>query len=509
VRPPQTTEPGAEVAEGRARPAAAPRPAPVDRTPELRRPARPEKPPRPPKPRRPRTWAVRLGLSVVALTVAAAQLGLTPIIADAPMAAAIVPVLALGLLLAVAALCRFELFLAALLLLRPLVDVLKSGGPDLVQPTTLLSLLLLLIGPLWLVAQRRHSGRLPLTPLVLVTGAFLASFALSALGAADVADAGTHVLRAASWFVMFLLVRRLAADRRTLVVLLAAVAASAAIPALLSAQELLTPGMGLFMELKDGVYRLRGTFDQSNNYARYLMLVVLAAVAASTVLRRRARLVPLLAALAMLPLLFLTYARTAWIGLAAGLVVMAWVAGRRRLVAAVAVAGIALLAVPGVLGTLFALARPTTANMASQNNSLAWRLGYWREILTLGLQRPLTGLGPDGTVAATVDAKEPHNEYLRAAIEGGVIGLVAYLMLLAVAILVAVRVCRRANSPYERAVGLTGVGVVVALAVAGIASNIVLSVSFMWYFAVVLGVVDHVARSQYQRPVDAEESSWT
>ncbi len=301
MRPPQTTDPGPDVQEGRVRAPAASRPVPVDRAPERRPPARPQKPQRPARPRRPRTWAVRLGLATVALAVAAAQLGLTPLMADAPIAAAIVPVLAVGVLLAVTALCRFELFLAVLLLLRPLVDVLKSGGPDLVQPTTLLSLLLLLIGPLWLVAQRRHSGRLPLTPLVLVTGAFVLSFALSAVGAADVADAGTHVLRALSWFVMFLLIRRLAADRRTLVVLLAAVAASAAIPALLSAQELLTPGMGLFMELKDGVYRLRGTFDQSNNYARYLMLVILAAVAASTVLRRRPRLVLLGAALAMLP----------------------------------------------------------------------------------------------------------------------------------------------------------------------------------------------------------------
>jgi putative inorganic carbon (hco3(-)) transporter len=457
----------------------------------------------------PRTRAVRLGLAFAAVLVAGAQLGLSGLGGDAPLAVALVPAAAIAVLLGVAALCRFEWFLAGLLVLRPLVDVLKTSGPDIVQPTTLLSLLLLLVGPLWLVAQRRHSGRLPLTPLVAVTGAFVASFALSALGAADVVDASTHVLRAMSWLVMFLLIRRLAAERTTLIVLLAALAASAVLPALLSVQEVLTPGMGPFTELKDGVERLRGTFDQSNNYARYLMLAILVAGAAFTVLRRRGRVLVAGGMAALLPLLFLTYARTAWIGLAAGAVAMTWVAGRRRLVGAVAVAGLALLAVPGVLGSLLALARPTTASIESRNDSLAWRLGYWREILTLGLQRPLTGLGPDGTAAATVDGKEPHNEYLRAAIEGGLIGLATYVVLLVVAVVVAARVCRRAASPFERAAGLAGVGVVVAVLVAGAASNIVLSVSFMWYFAVALGVVDHVSRSQHYRTVDAEEPSWT
>jgi putative inorganic carbon (HCO3(-)) transporter len=462
-----------------------------------------------PHPSSPRTRAFRLGLTGIAVLVAGAQLALTGLAGNAPLTVALVPVAAMAALLALAALCRFEWFLAGLLLLRPLVDVLKTSGPEAVQPTTLLSLLLLLVGPLWLVAQRRHSGRLALTPLVAVTAAFVASFALSALGATDVVDAGTHVLRALSWLVMFLLIRRLAADRRTLLVLLAALAASAVLPALLSVQELLTPGMGPFAELKDGVERLRGTFDQSNNYARYLMLVILVAGAALTVLRRQGRVLVAAGVVLLLPLLFLTYARTAYIGLAAGAVTMAWVAGRRRLVGAVAVAGVALLAVPGVLGNLLALARPTTSSIESQNDSLAWRLGYWREILTLGLQRPLTGLGPDGTVTATVDAKEPHNEYLRAAIEGGLIGLTAYVALLAVAVVLAVRICRRAASNYERAVGLAGVGVVVAVVVAGAASNIVLSVSFMWYFAVVLGVVDHVYRNQHHRPAHAEEPSWT
>jgi putative inorganic carbon (HCO3(-)) transporter len=259
------------------------------------------------------------------------------------------------------------------------------------------------------------------------------------------------------------------------------------------------------MEFKDGVERLRSTFDQSNNYARYIMLMLVVALPAFTLLGRKGRLLLGAATVGLLPLLFLTYARTAWIGLVAGVLAMTWVSGRRRLIGALTVLGLASLALPGVWHVLTHLSRPDTGQPGSQNNSVAWRFSYWKQISSLGLQRPLTGLGPNGTVAATVDAKEPHNEYLRAAIEGGVIGLIVYLTLLTVATVVAVRVLRRATSTYERAVGLAGFGVMVAVIVAGLASNIVLSVSFMWYFAFVLAIVDQVARAQFRRTSVAEE----
>lgn len=451
--------------------------------------------------RRRSTWR-----AVLVVLVVAAQIGAVTIFPHNGWAIAVIPLAIGAALLAVAALCRFEWFIAALLLARPLLDILKGGGPELVQPTTLLSLLLLLVGPVWLVAQRRHSGRLPLTALVVVTGAFVASFALSAAGAADVLGATSHVVRAASWLVMLLVIRRLADDRKTLMVALGAFAASAVLPAVVSIFELGTPGYGRFMELKDGVERLRSTFDQSNNYARYLMLMLLVAVPALALVRGKGRALLGAGTLLLLPLLFLTYARAAWVGLAAGLLAMAWATGRRRLVGAVAVLGLGSLAIPGVLGALGTLARPDTGTPGSTNNSVAWRFSYWKQISSLGLQHPLTGIGPNGTVTATVDAKEPHNEYLRAAIEGGLIGLILYLALLTVATVVAVRVVRRATSSYQRAVGLAGLGVIVAVIVAGAASNIVLSVSFMWYFAFVVGVVDSVARAQFVPPALLGES---
>jgi len=404
-------------------------------------------------------------------------------------------VLAVLVLLSVFALKEFPTFLGCLLVVRPLLDLLKSGSLSSVfQPTSLLSIGLLAVAPLWLVAQRRQS-RVPVTPMAVATTGFVLALLISTVGSDSPIGSLPEFLKGCSWLAMFFVVRRMVATERDVRRLVLALAASAVIPALLAVYELATPGAGRFSEVKDGIVRLRSTFDQSNNYARFLMLLLTVGLPMLRLLRGWQRLA--LAGVLGLSgfLLALTYTRAAWIGLFAGMLVIAVLRGRILLLVGLAAAAVMVLAVPPVTHEVLSLARPTTADSASSNNSVGWRFSYWQEIAPLALEHPLSGIGPGETVVRSRDGKEPHNEYLRAVIEGGVVGTIAYLALLAVAFAACARVARRAASPLGQAVGTGAAATVAAVVVCGAASNVIDMVSFMWFFAAVIAVADRYAWS--------------
>jgi O-antigen ligase len=439
---------------------------------------------------------VLAAMSVVAVGVSA-TIGLR-YIAFAFMAMAMLA------LFAVLALRRFAYFVALVLVVRPLLDTLKVvPGSGAFQPTSLLSMAFLCVAPVWLVMQRRRFGPAPLTPLTAATMGYLVASVLSAAGSQFLTPSAVEVSKTASWCAMFLVVRRLVQDRGAVRLLLAAVGTSAAIPMLLGLYEVLSPGAGRFMEYKDGIYRLRSTFDESNNFARYLALLLLLAVPLVSRLPRAWRLLVSSSAVLAALLLFETYTRAAWVGLGTGLLTILWFNGRRTVVA-VAVGAVAVVAlVPGLASSLSTAGRPAP-NTAWTNNSVGWRLEYWQQVAPLALEQPATGVGPGTTEILMDQGKEPHNEYLRAAVEGGVVGVIAYLALLAAGVGAAVALVRRRGPSLDRSIAIAAAAVVVAVIVSGFASNIVDSVSFMWFYAVVTALPDGL--SWTSRPANSQRT---
>lgn len=405
-------------------------------------------------------------------------------------------------LFGVLALRRFTYFVGLVLVVRPLLDTLKVGsGSGPFQPTSLLSLLFLCVAPVWLVMQRRRTGPAPLTPLTAATMGYLVACVLSAAGSQFLTTSAVQVSKAASWCVMFLVVRRLVQDPGVVRPLLAAIGTSAAIPMLLGVYEVLSPGPGPFAEYKDGIYRLRSTFDESNNFARYLALLLLVAVPLVPRLPRVWRIVVNASSGLAALLLFETYTRAAWIGLGAGLLTILWLKGRRMIVA-LAVCAVSVVAlVPGLASSLSTAGRPAP-NTAWTNDSVGWRLEYWQQVAPLALEQAATGVGPGTTEVLMDQGKEPHNEYLRAAVEGGVVGEVAYLALLAAGIGAAVGMVRKRGPSLDRSIGIAATAVVVAVTVSGFASNIVDSVSFMWFYTVITALPDGL--SWLSRPVKTQ-----
>jgi len=204
-------------------------------------------------------------------------------------------------------------------------------------------------------------------------------------------------------------------------------------------------------------------FGNSQLLASFLVLLLpVAVVFAQQGAMNARRIFALTAAVMVIGTLFLTQNRSAWIGAAVGLVVVALLAVKtvgfrevrtqKHLFVAPALA--ALVAI----GAFFALsntgevvgARAQTLTAAQADGSFQWRMGMWDTARKMIADKPLTGRGigsfpmvagyysnhqaPSVHQVKTVGAdlaSVPHNEYLQIAAELGLVGLGLYLAVLA------------------------------------------------------------------------------
>ena len=148
-------------------------------------------------------------------------------------------------------------------------------------------------------------------------------------------------------------------------------------------------------EVKGSFVRLTGPFAQSNTFARYLAFMIVFGVALYPTVSRRLRmmLLPLLGLSTVFLLLTLT--RSAILSAVVGIVAVALVQGRKRLLVGFAVCALLAAALVPGLGTRFATlsAGEQVVGGPETGNSLEWRLNYWTEVLPLANSNPVTGLG--------------------------------------------------------------------------------------------------------------------
>ena len=146
-------------------------------------------------------------------------------------------IIAIGLGMLVVAYRRFEMFLAAILILRASLDAAKlggaGGGRSILDPAALLSLTFLFAAGVWLVAQYQ-SGRKQRAP----AGFALSLIALTIAGGLSIATSrnstGTavDVLRLATVVALVLVLAQVLVDEGRIRFVLTAVFASAVVPIL-------------------------------------------------------------------------------------------------------------------------------------------------------------------------------------------------------------------------------------------------------------------------------------
>jgi hypothetical protein len=141
--------------------------------------------------------------------------------------------------------------------------------------------------------------------------------------------------------------------------------------------------------------------------------------------------------------LLLTKSRTAWVGFFFGLLVLAILRSRGRLISPgrLRIAGAALLAVVLLGGITVMLGGLDREVLSEAPKSLAYRLEYWEATGTMLLERPWLGVGPGNfrqhylgfkLPGSSEEILDPHNLFLDVWANGGLLALTGLLLMLGV-----------------------------------------------------------------------------
>ncbi len=211
--------------------------------------------------------------------------------------------------------------------------------------------------------------------------------------------------------------------------------------------------------------------------------------------------------------LLLTQSRSALIGLAIGAAVVAWlVAGRYRpLLAALIVVCVLAVAVVGPRQLADRFFGGQALAQATSLATLEGRVEVWSRAI-YGIQDfPFTGMGmnmfrrvvhilyPLFLSSPDFDISHAHNEFLQAALDLGIPGLVAFIALHLLAFWMLFQVQRRAVDPFHRALAVGLAGGLLAHVVYGMTDAVALGAKpgFVWWGVLALGVA--VYRLQLER----------
>ncbi|MBV9933487.1 MAG: O-antigen ligase family protein [Actinobacteria bacterium] len=426
--------------------------------------------------------AARSGLSVGSASKSAVVL---------PLAAGIA--IALGLL----ALTRFQAYVMTMLFLRSSLDLAKLSGRTAgntavssssraLDPSSLLAVVFLLAAALWLAAQYRAKGRLPGSPLRRALVLFLLACLISIAGSSKITPSALEGFRICAVVVMFVVLEQMMIDPKRMKEILLAAFLSAAFP-------LMFTSVGFLLghprsEAKGSFTRIVGTFNQSNDFGRYLMLMLIMGVAIYPHVSKRLRMVLGVSVAAMGIFLFLTYTRSALIAAGLGLLIVGLLQSK-RLVVGLFIAGVAgLMIVPSLSGrftdlTKYQSKQAAVGGQPNSGNTLAWRLSYWTEVLPLANRNPVTGIGLNMTQYNTDKAKQPHNDFIRAYVETGIIGFIAYTAMMVALISMGRRAVRAVPEPsLDRGVAIGFLGCAVAFLAVSVVANVISNVVNLWYF---------------------------
>ncbi|SDQ67822.1 O-antigen ligase [Quadrisphaera sp. DSM 44207] len=395
----------------------------------------------------------------------------------------------LGGLLAVVCLSRFEYFVLGVLVVRPALDITKTGGGGSVLASAVAAAIVL-GAVLWLAAQV-YAGtlrRVSLLSRVLIV--LLAVMTLSALLASDPVRSALQVARLAAAVAVLLVVEQLAVDRAARWRVLTACYASAVLPLLVGVQQQLT---GSFLKQSSGLGRITGTFVHPNAFGFYLVLLLTMGAAVFRHLDGRTKL--LVGAVLVLGTveLVLSYSRGSWISIIVGVLVVGALQARKLLVLLPVALGALVLAVPSVLLRLSDLTQEETVN-GTPGNSFMWRITHWQVVLRGARGHELLGLGPGSSDFLGDEVLPPHNDFVRMYVETGVVGTALYLAFILAALATAFGMMRAGHRRgLERGIAVGAIACTAAFVVGSIGGNLISEVVVLLYLFAFLGLASGTA----------------
>ena len=394
-------------------------------------------------------------------------------------------------------LVNFENFVFTTIAVRASLDITKPGAGNAgaagvntatssaagLDPTGALAILFILAAFFWMLTRMREGRKSPpmsIHRVCLILFA-LAGF-LSVIDSASPTVSLLEALRVTAVVTMLAVLEVMLVNRDLIKRLIGSIYVSALLPVGYTLFNVVTHHSQF---TSGGFARFEGTFAQPNPFAIYLTMLIIMGVALLPHLTPKKKIGMTLLLVGCTICLYFTFTRSAWIAALVGVFAVA-ILGRRRIMLAVMIGAvmISLLAVPTILQRFADLGNSTSAT-GYASNSLAWRFDYWNQVLPLANKDPITGIGLNMSSLATSQQKEPHNDFLRAYVETGVIGTLAYFALLISMGLVARQAMlftRRRSWTYERSIAVGFASCVIAFMLISVVSNVITQVVVLWYY---------------------------
>ncbi|HWC66538.1 MAG TPA: O-antigen ligase family protein, partial [Acidimicrobiales bacterium] len=393
-----------------------------------------------------------------------------------------------GSMFAAVAMVRFWPFVLVLLAVRPSLDYFQDESLA-IDAGGLAAATLLFGAVLWLFAGWRAGTLRPLSTLSkLLLVMIMVQFA-SVLVAVDPGGALRASLKSASGLLMFVVLEQLfAQDRRRIQGAVVAILVSL-VP------SFLVVIMNVSAVMDDvGIARHQGTFGHPNALATYCCMTLAVTAALRFTVTGRKRLWLDLATGAQLILIVLTYARGAWLSAVTVLLIVALRYSKSLLVALIGLILILAMAVPSVSDRLSDLGTERVEGQGDPN-SLVWRFRYWGDVLPEGLHNPITGIGLEQTGNVMDVELAPHNTFLQAFVETGIVGLG---LVIAVIVVVARELRRRRTRPmtaYGGAIFVAATAASVAYLLQMPTENLLNHATLQWPLWVLLAAAFELTRT--------------
>jgi O-antigen ligase len=322
---------------------------------------------------------------------------------------------------------RPDIGIMTVLLVRPSLDLFQDRqfahvGSIGLNPASTLAVLLIVLGGAFVIERW---GEVRSAPAVLPFMAFATVTLVGISVAPSAGGAATEWLRllsiAVTYAVAYAVIRtRLDLRRMAVVIFLSAV-----LPIGVAAWQTAHGGS---VEIAD-FNRATGTFLHPDPFGIFLAVVMLAALPLMLAKGMPGRSLLWLAAPIATFALVGSYTRTAWVGLVFGMLVIGVLRYRSMLVLAPVLLVLVLAAVPSISHRFADLSRGRTPYGAG--NSFAARVHLWTQNLPKFERKPVLGEGLKAIVETDQTGFRVHSDYIRALVETGGLGFVAFLWLLA------------------------------------------------------------------------------
>lgn len=127
---------------------------------------------------------------------------------------------------------------------------------------------------------------------------------------------------------------------------------------------------------------------------------------------------------------------------------------------------------------------------ASDGNSFNWRITQWNSLLKAWQYSPIFGYGLGTSSAVGYFKNHPHNDYIRALVEGGIVGLITFITFLGVNILRFTHLLQTsATSISQKNLCLVLMAILIALSVGMITENIWSHTTLFFYWLTTSAIV--------------------